>query len=330
MTRAIVRQFGSPAEVVMTESTDDHQALSAGQVRVRMLLASINPSDLVTISGAYRSRTTLPFVPGFEGVGIVESIGEDVSTLRVGQRVLPIGSVGAWQDVKVAEQRWCFPVPEDLSNEQAATAYINPLTAWLMVEQFAPTRPGEMVVVNAATSAIGQMIIRMLNRKGLRPIAIIRRADAAMELDGLDIEAVLDSSEGDIQSRVQEVSGGRGLTVACDAVGGPEGDSLARALSPGGTLVHYGLLSGVPLSYRLYSERPDVRIILFHLREWVHAASPVEIQSAFDEVFGLIRDGTAASRVAHVFPLTDIRRALATEARPKRQGKVFVTTRYAG
>ncbi|KAJ3951805.1 hypothetical protein N0V92_011767, partial [Colletotrichum tropicale] len=257
MTRAIVRQFGPPAEVVVTESTDDHQALSAGQVRVRMLLASINPSDLVTISGAYRSRTTLPFVPGFEGVGIVESIGEDVSTLQAGQRVLPIGSAGAWQDVKVTEQRWCFPVPKDLSNEQAATAYINPLTAWLMVEKFAPTRPGEMVVVNAATSAIGQMIIRMLNRKGVRPVAIVRRAGAQTELSGLDIEAVVNSSEGDIKSRILEVSGGRGLTVAWDAVGGPEGDSLARALSPGGTLVHYGLLSGVPLSYQLYSERPD-------------------------------------------------------------------------
>lgn len=290
-----------------------------------MLMASINPSDLVTISGAYRSRTTLPFVPGFEGVGIVESLGPGVPQPLLGQRVLPLGSWGAWQDVKVAEERWCFPVPSDLTDQQAAMAYINPLTAHMMVRDHAPDAPAH-VAVNAATSAIGQMIIRMLNHSGLRPIAIVRRPESIGRIeDKLAVQAVVCTSEVGLRHRLRELTGGRGLTVAWDAVGGTDGDDLVRALHPGGKLIHYGLLSGIPLSTGLRNDCPDVQITMFRLRDWVHTTQRLALQRALDEVYQLIRDGTAASQVAAVFPLSDIRQALEFEATPGRQGKVLVS-----
>lgn len=316
--------FGPPAQVVVVEPCEP-EAPGPGQVRIRMLISSINPSDLVTISGAYRSRTALPFVPGFEGVGVVESAGAGAQELLVGQRVLPLGSAGAWQDVKVTEERWCFPVPLDISNQQAAMAYINPLTARMMVRKYAPSPPA-YVAVNAAASAIGQIIIRMLNQSGLRPIALVRRLDSAGQLQKeLDVEAVVCTSEVGLRRRLHELTGGRGLSVAWDAVGGAEGDDLVRALRPGGTLVHYGLLSGTPLSTRLRDECPEVRIILFRLRDWVHTAQRPELQRALDEVFQLVRDGTAASKVAAVFPLSAIRQALECEATPGRRGKVLLS-----
>ncbi|TVY59864.1 Enoyl-[acyl-carrier-protein] reductase [Fusarium oxysporum f. sp. cubense] len=328
MLRTIVQAFGPPDQVVVHEPYEP-QVPGPRQVRIQILLASINPSDLVTISGAYRSRTPLPFVPGFEGVGVIESVGPGVSELLVGQRVLPLGSAGAWQDMKVTEERWCFPVPPDLTDHQAAMAYINPLTAWMMVQQYAPVTPAAAVVVNAATSAISQMIIRMLNRAGVRPIALVRRSDAQEQLMGqLGVSAVLCTStlsDIGLQHRLLGLTGGRGLAVAWDAVGGPEGDDLAHALYPGGTLVHYGLLSGTPLSLRLRDECPEARIILFRLRDWVHATEHHELQRALDEVFQLIRNGTAASRVAAVFPLSAIRQALECEATPGRQGKVLIS-----
>ncbi|KAM0420397.1 hypothetical protein ACHAPT_011817 [Fusarium lateritium] len=162
----------------------------------------------------------------------------------------------AWQDVKITEARWCFPVPSDLTDQQAAMAYINPMTAWMMVQEYAPVPPETAVVaVNAATSAISRMIIRMLNHIGVRPIALVRRREAQEELvDQLEVSDVLCTStisEGGLIKKLYELSGGRGLSVAWDAVGGPEGDDLIRALRPGGTLAHYGLLSGKPLSFGL-------------------------------------------------------------------------------
>ncbi|KAL3440827.1 chaperonin 10-like protein [Aspergillus insuetus] len=324
MLRAIVREFGSAQKTVAAEPYEPHAA-GPGQVRIQMLLASINPSDLVTISGAYRSRTSLPFVPGFEGVGVIESVGAGVSELLVGQRVLPLGSAGSWQDMKVTEERWCFLVPPDLTDQQAAMAYINPLSACMMVREYRPS-PTASVAVNAVTSAIGQMIVRMLNRVGVRPIALVRRPNIQAQLmSQLGVSAVICTSEGGLQHRLLELTGGRGLAVAWDAVGGSEGDDLARALSPGGTLVHYGLLSGTPLSVRLHDECPEARIILFRLRDWIHSTERCALQLALNEAFQLIRDGIAVSNVAAVFPLSAIRQALEYEATPGRQGKVLLS-----
>ncbi|KAL2835977.1 chaperonin 10-like protein [Aspergillus pseudoustus] len=333
MFRAIAREFG-PAKGVISVEPYEPLSPGSGQVRIRMLVSSINPSDLVTISGAYRARTSLPFIPGFEGVGVIESVGASVSKLLPGQRVLPLGSAGAWQTVKITDERWCFPVPDDLTDEQAAMAYINPMTACMMVREYAPSSPfspGTPVAVNAATSAIGRMIIRLLKHAGVHPIiALVRRPNMEGELMAqLGVDAVLctSSDEGRLRDRLLEVTGGRGLAVAWDAVGGPQGDELVRALQPGGTLVHYGLLSGTPLSWSLREECLGARIALFRLRDWIHSAERGAVQQALEECFQLIREGVAASNVAAVFPLSDIRQALESVDTPGREGKVLLSLR---
>ncbi|OJJ76666.1 hypothetical protein ASPBRDRAFT_62782 [Aspergillus brasiliensis CBS 101740] len=325
MYRTVVRAFGPPREMVIGEFCDPPIPPGPGQVLVRMILASINPSDLIPITGAYGTRTSLPFVPGFEGVGVIEAVGTGVSELKVGDRVLPLGSAGAWQTWKLTEERWCFPVPTDLTDQQAATAYINPLTAWMMTNKYAPTPPAP-VVVNAATSAIGQMIIRMLNRLGVRPIALTRRPEVIDHWMGTsEVTAVICSSDGGLRRKIHELTGGQGLAVAYDAVGGSEGNDLAHSLARGGTLVHYGLLSGTPLSGLLYRECPNVQIVLFRLRDWVHTVERREIRSALDNVFGLVREGIAYSKIACVFPLSSFQDALDYEAAPERKGKVLLS-----
>jgi NADPH:quinone reductase-like Zn-dependent oxidoreductase len=322
--RTIIRSFGHPHEVVVGELYDPH-APGQGQVRIRMLFASINPSDLVTISGAYQSRISLPFIPGYEGVGVIESVGAGVSESRVGQRILPLGSAGTWQDVKITEENWCFSVPPDFTDQQAAMGYINPLSAFLMVRDHAPSPPA-LVAVNAAASAIGQMIIRMLNRAGIHPIALVRRPESKKLLIGQPgLSAVLCTAESGVWRRLRELSGRQGLMTAWDAVGGAEGDELTRALAPGGKLIHYGLLSGIPLSPLLHNECPGVRIVLFRLRDWIHSTEHHTIQLVLNHVFQLVRDGTAASTVAATFSLSDIQLALEYEATLGRQGKVLLS-----
>ncbi|MGI5170776.1 zinc-dependent alcohol dehydrogenase family protein [Spirillospora sp. CA-253888] len=324
--RSVVREFGAAVDVVDTERYAP-AVPGPGEVAVRMSLASINPSDLVTVSGAYASRTTLPFVPGFEGVGVIEAIGPDVHGVRAGQRVLPLGSAGAWQHTKVTEARWCFPVRNELTDRQAATAYINPLTALLMIRRYVRGPRARTVVVNAAASAIGQMLVRMLNRLDVRPIAVVRHPRSLERLAGTDLADGVCTADRAVGEAVREFTLGRGADVVLDAVGGTEGAELARALAVGGTLVHYGLLSGRPLPARLAAERPDVQIALFRLRDWVHAAQttdPSRIADALAEVFALVLDGTAASQVAQVHPLSEVRQALRQDAVVGRSGKVLL------
>ncbi|MGH4030294.1 zinc-dependent alcohol dehydrogenase family protein [Actinomycetota bacterium Odt1-20B] len=325
--RAIVRTFGPAADVVTTERYAPERP-GPGQVAVRMLLAGVNPSDLVTISGAYASRTTLPFVPGFEGVGVVEETGPGVAEVTAGQRVLPLGSAGAWQEVKVTESRWCFPVRAGLDDTQAATAYINPLTAHLMIRQKVRPAPGAVVAVNAAASAIGRTLLRLLTRAGARPVAVVRHPRSLPQLDGVvDPSAIVCTADGPAGAALRDLTAGRGADAVLDAVGGPDGADLCRALRPGGTLVHYGLLSGRPLPHDLWTERPDVRVVLFRLRDWVHTADRGRVAAALDKVYDLVLDGTAATPVAGTYPLSVVREALLADGAAGRTGKVLIDCR---
>ncbi len=311
MLRLVAHRLGPPGDVLSVEPADLTQPEPSGVV-VRMLSSAINPSDRLTISGAYPHRTALPFIPGYEGVGIVEATGREVHGLHAGQRVLPLGSAGGWQTFKGSPGRWCVPVPDDLADDQAATAYINPLTARLMLRAIAPA-PGASIGINAAASAIGRMLVRMVHAAGARPVAIVRSSRAKALLDDEPVaEVVLDGTALPL------------LDAGLDAVGGASGTALAAAVKPGGPFLHYGLLSGEPLPSGLERQvRAAVR--LFWLRAWVHAASREQLCEAMAEVFGDIRSGLAGTTVEARYPLEEFRRALAHDASPHRSGKVLLT-----
>ncbi len=310
MLRVVAYRFGPPGEVLFSQP-NPRQAPEPSRVVVRMIASAINPSDLITVSGAYPHRTTLPFIPGFEGVSVVEEVGPGVTNLRVGQRVLPLGSAGGWQTFKALPAEWCVPVPDDLTDNQAATAYINPLTARLMLRSMKPA-PGALFGINAANSAIGRMLLRMLHAAGARSVAVVRSAQARAMLDGEPVSAVL--IEG---APLPLLDGG------FDAVGGESGMAMAAAIRPGGLLLHYGLLSGVPLSFEL-GKRVSAEIRPFWLRDWVHSVSRPELHAVMAEVFEDIHSGLAETVVTARYPLVEVGAALAHNARPNRSGKVLL------
>ncbi|MBB2910723.1 NADPH:quinone reductase-like Zn-dependent oxidoreductase [Streptosporangium becharense] len=325
MRRAIARAFGPAAEVVEVESYTPPPP-QEGEVRVRMTAATVNPSDLVTISGAYRSRTVLPLVPGFEGVGVVERTGPGVTGLRPGDRVLPIGSAGAWQQVKTTAAHWCFRVRPELTDAQAALSYINPLTALRMVEEFVDPLGRPVVAVNAARSAIAVILARLLRRRGVHAVGLVRGpADPAPPVSsaGEPWSAVLSTDAPDWPAELTRLTGG-GPGVAFDAVGGEEGEQLALLTRARGTLVHYGLLSGRPLPPDLARRRPDLRVALYMLRSWVHTADHPSIQRALDEAGELVLRGDVATPVQEEFPLEGVRDAIVASTTRASLGKVLI------
>lgn len=307
MLRIVAHRFGLPAEVLVCEPAPSVEPAPSGVV-VKMQASAINPSDLVSVSGAYSFRLALPFVPGFEGAGVVDAVGPEVSGLGIGQRVLPLGSAGGWQSFKAVAAEWCIKVPDDLTDEQAATSYVNPLTARLMLRAMAPL-PGALIAVNAANSAIGRILLRLLHAQGVRSLAIVRSREAKALLANEPVQENILASEP-----LPPLDGG------FDAVGGAYGARMAEAIRPGGALLHYGLLSGVPLPAGLGAVvRP------FWLRNWVHAASRAELRAAMADVFDDIRSGLAATTVEAHYPLSEVEAALAHHARPSRRGKILFT-----
>ncbi|GAA4893900.1 NADPH:quinone reductase-like Zn-dependent oxidoreductase [Stackebrandtia albiflava] len=304
-------RFGRPADVLRLVPVLP-PPLRPGQVRVAMSMSPVNPSDLIPVTGAYATRTVLPFVPGFEGVGRV--VGSRAPGLPVGRRVIPIGSAGGWQTVKTTDADWCVPVPDDLDDRVAATSYVNPLTAVSMVESLALHRP-EVVAVNAAGSATAGMVAALLAARGVEVIGVARRSPGAPRAGFHRFVDV--SADPDAVDRLPRCD------AVFDCVGGRDGARLAARLRPGGVLFHYGLLSGEPLPRSVVS-RPDVTVEFFRLRDRVHRMERGALRSAFDEVFDLLRRGVFRTSIAAEYRLTAWPVALRHALRPAVGGKILL------
>ncbi|UWS28600.1 zinc-dependent alcohol dehydrogenase family protein [Erwinia pyrifoliae] len=320
-TRAMVHEFGNIEDILQLEQAELPE-LADGQVRVKMSFATINPSDVITLSGAYRSRIALPFVPGFEGVGSICQSNDPA--LAVGQRVLPVGSMGAWQNYKDSAARWCFTLPDFVSDRQAATGYVNPMTALLMLSEALEFTPGMRIMINAANSAIGKMLIRIANHMGLEPVAIVRKAENLRLFTGYATQSLLNSSAPDYPQALAALQRSGGVAAIFDCIGGDESLTLARALAPGGQFIHYGLLSGQPIPPAFWRSRPDIRFSHFHLRMWVHGHDKAVVQSKIDEVMALIRDGVIATEIVAEYALAGIDKAVAAVRSGELKGKILL------
>ncbi|MBB3354693.1 zinc-dependent alcohol dehydrogenase family protein [Rhizobium lentis] len=318
--QAVVRKFG-PAEEVVGIERADLAPLSRDQVRVRLLARSINPSDIITISGAYAGRTTLPFIPGFEAFGVVEECGEEVHGLAPGARVLPVRSAGGWQEFKDTDPNWCLRVPDALSDFEAATSYVNPMTAWLMLHKKIGLRPGMRIAINAAASSIGSILIGMANAVGVEPIAIVRSEESLARLRGRLEAVIVDRADGDLATGL---AGRSGLDAVLDCVGGTRASILANVLKPGGHFLHYGLLSGESIPPSFWASHSDIAFSYCHLREWVHSEAMGDVQRAYAEVAAMIACKVIATEVREVYPLEMIGEALRAALPFRTGGKVLL------
>lgn len=321
MRSTLVRQFGAPEQVI--ELVDAARAApAANEVEIEISCAAINPSDLIPVTGAYRARTELPFVPGFEGVGIVRHVGAGVSDLEPGDRVIPIGASGLWQQFLRRPAEWCFRVPADISDTQAAMAYVNPLTAIRLVEALRArfgSLEGRTVAVTAAGSAIGGMLMKLIDREGMAPVAMLRSEKSRQRIGEAHPVIVGDGEDLPVAAQFDAV---------LDAVGGAlAGALIRRSIHPGGTLIQYGALSGVPVPQEAIAARPDVRFAFLWLRTWVHSAGRDALEAAFARSFEGLRDGLFASSVAATYPLSRLADALAHQADPGRDGKILLDPR---
>lgn len=319
MRAAVAGSAGRLAEVLAVHDVDEPAALREQEVAVRMIASTVNPSDEVTVSGAYGSRTRFPLVPGFEGVGVVERAGVGVSRDLIGRRVLPIGSAGDWQQLKRTESDWCVPVPDDIGDEAATFAYINPLTAVLMIERFGIGNPRN-VVVTAARSTIGGHLAELLNLRGVDPIGLVRDTSRPV-VDRSRWRTVIATDSPEWTANLAEAADGRGADVIFDCVGGDLGPDLVAGLAPGGRLVHYGLLSGRPLPAECFAGLRGTRVDMFRLRDIVHGYPRADLGELFTPVFDHLQAGRLTTRVGARVGLSRLPDALAT---PEMTGKLFI------
>jgi NADPH:quinone reductase-like Zn-dependent oxidoreductase len=330
MKAAIFDRFGVPEEVLQVRDVATPEP-KRGEVRVRMTLSPVNPSDLLVVRGEYGKLPTLPATPGFEGAGVVDKSGGGLLALlrglKPGRRVAVIcAGGGAWAEYAVVPARQLIPLPDDIPDEQAAGFFVNPLTAWAMTYYVLRVPAGEWLLQTAAGSALGRMVIRLAKQRlRFRTINVVRRREQAEELRRLGADAVICTADESIPNAVRTLTDGQGVKYAIDAVGGETGAAVIQALGPGGRLLVYGTLSRepIPLDPRLLM-MGGKRVEGFWLSEWVRTQQPLSMLNHFALIRGLMRMGILTSEVGATFPLDEIQQAVAQPAQPGRQGKVLL------
>jgi NADPH:quinone reductase-like Zn-dependent oxidoreductase len=329
MKAVVCDRWGDPEQVLQMRDVPAPLQPKSGEVRVRMLASPINPSDLMTVRGIYGRQPPLPCVPGFEGVGVVED-GSGLLAWRVrGKRVAVLNSgSGNWQEYVVIPARQAVPVPDELSDEQAASFFVNPASALIMTRYVLNVPRDAWLLQTAAGSQLGRMVIRLGHLYGFKTLNVVRRREQTEELLRLGGTAAVATNEVSLLEQVRQLTGGDGVRYAIDAVGGMTGTQVISTLGRGGRLLLYGTLAGEPISI-------DPRVLLvgqkrvqgFWLSEWVRDQGMFTMLRLFRKIGQLMRGGTLTTEVGKTFALDDIQAAVRHAAQAGRQGKTLLRMR---
>jgi len=324
--RAVFDRFGPPAEVLRLQDDVPAPQLKFGEVLVRMLASPINPSDLMYVAGQYGLKPALPATPGFEGVGVVEATGGGlIGWLRKGKRVAVITDrTGTWAEYTVTKARQVVPVPDDVSDDLAATFFVNPATALAMTQNVLKVPRGAWLLQSAAGGELGKMVIRLGYKCAFRTINVVRRREQVEELKKLGADHVIVESDGPIPEQVRKLVPD-GVRYAIDPVGGATGSQIIAALSHGGRCLLYGSLSDEPVSvHPRFFIGNNLRVEGFWLGEWAKAQRVLTMLKLFRQVKALMREGVLQTQFSATYALEDVRKAVEHAAAPGKGGKVLL------
>lgn len=314
--------LGDPAQALRIEREAVPEP-GPGEVLVELVLAPINPAELLMLRGQYGYWDTVPPVPrrtGVEGVGRV--VGGAVDVVPEGTEVLLSGLPPVMADYRVAPADRLVALPPGAEAEQAAVSFINLQCVLLNLRHPSLQREG-WLIQNAANSAYGRAVDKVAHRKGYRVVNVVRSEQAAAELADAAGPVVVDGP--DLRERVLEQTAGAEPTLALDAVAGASTGRLADTLAAGSTVLTYGLLSGQPCSV-------DTRLVVFRgitlAGFWLpqaRAETPSELLGQISrEALDLAAEGVAAVPVAARYGLDDAVRAFEHADRSGRNGKIVV------
>lgn len=321
MRAATYATFGDPAEV-LTLGDRPVPEPRAGQVRVRMTRAAIHNHDLWTIRGSYGHKPTLPAIGGSEAAGVVDALGEGVTTLRVGQRVTGFAAGGAWAEFFVAEAVGLLPLPDAIADDVACQLVAMPLSAMALLDHYR-TGEGEWLVQNAANGAVGKTLATIAKARGTNVVHLVRSDAAVAELGAAGIEGAISTAADDWRARVKALTAGGKIVTAIDSVGGKASGDLLTILAPGGKLVAFGAMSGEPMAI-------DAGSLIFRAAKvegfWLmtHPLTPDQRVRMITELVTMVAAKTLDLPVAGTFPIDDAANACVASVRASRNGKVVI------
>ena len=325
-----------------------------GQIRVKMLMSPVNPSDLNFLHGTYHEALeriiwnqgqagdgrvfydpTLnnacpvpPYALGGEGVGLVDAVGSGLLARRLaGKRVAIAGGPpsGTWQEYAVVDARKAVALPAEISNEQGAMFFVNPVTAYVLVREVLRVPAGNWLLLTAAGSALGKSVVRMGRLYGFKTLCLVRSGANSQELLELGADAIVQTDQQNLPAEVFRITSGKGVPHAIDCVGGDLAAQVVRCLGLNGRLVLYGTLANSPLQLPVRDlMMPVAHVSGFLLPNWMMQQSALKLLRILRRVKKLTIKGVFATEVTGSYPLEQVAEAVSAASQPGRTGKVML------
>jgi NADPH:quinone reductase-like Zn-dependent oxidoreductase len=299
-----------------------------GEVGIRVEAIGLNRSEAMFRAGGYGQVSKLPSLIGYEGVGIVEALGAGVRGFSPGDRVcvMPnfrLGEYGLYGEHAIVPMRSLIAPPPGLSVVEAASIWMQYFTA-LAIYEIGHAVLGDTVLIRAASSSVGLAAIQLANWAGAIPIAATRTGVKAAALKAHGAKHVIATEDSDLVAEIHRITGGKGVRIVFDPVGGPDVETLAQAAAEEGIIIIYGGLSGLPTPYPHW----PAALKGLSLRGWV-ASSIWNKPDKFARNRDLILKGLAQGRlkpvIAKTFPLEQIVDAHRYLESNQQLGKIVVT-----
>jgi NADPH:quinone reductase len=316
MSKAIVvHEVGGPEKLSWEDVPTPRPG--PGETLVRHTAVGLNFVDVYNRTGLY--KLPLPFVPGQEGAGVVEAVGEGVTDVRPGERVAYAGAVGAYAEVRVIAAAQLVPLPDAIDDRTAAAIMLKGLTAEYLLRRCAPVKAGDTILFHAAAGGVGSLACQWARDLGVHVIGTAGGPEKVKLAQERGCEHVIDYdqvSPAELVARVKELTGGKGVPIVFDSVGKRTFQMSLDALAPRGLLVTFGNASGPIPAFdplilgglrSLYLTRPSMGAYL---------ATRAERLAASAALFEIVGRGAVKVDVGQTYALADVATAhRALEAR---------------
>jgi NADPH2:quinone reductase len=316
-----IQKVGGP-EVLQWEDVEVGEP-GPGQVRLRQEAAGLNFIDVYHRTGLY--PLPLPFIPGVEGAGVVEAVGDEVSGVQVGDRVAYAGPVGGYSEVRLIDADKLVKIPDGISTEQAAGMMLQGMTVQMLLRSVFPVAKGDTILIHAAAGGVGLIMCQWAKALGARVIGTVGTEAKAELAAAHGCDHVIVYSRQDFVAEVARLTDGEKLPVVYDSVGR---DTFLRSLDclrPRGLMVSFGQASGPiePFNVGLLAQKGSLYLTRPTL--FTYTASREQLAQSARELFRIVGDGKVRIEVNQRFALKDAAEAQRALESRKTSGSTILT-----
>jgi NADPH:quinone reductase len=316
-----IYEYGGPEVLKLEEAPTPEPSL--GQALVEAKAIGVNFVDIYNRMGWYK----LPEMPsglGGEGAGRVVSVAPGVTEVKRGDRVAWLGASNSYATHIVIPASKLAPVPEGVSDEQAAAAMVQGVTAEVLTTRTYPLKAGDWALVHAAAGGVGRLLCQMGRKIGAHIIGTVSSQEKAQVARESGAEQTINYTEQDFLAEVRDITGGKGVQVVYDSVGKDTFDKSLESLAPLGYMVLFGQSSGFPPPLDIQRLAGGRSLFLTRPSVFTYVADRASLLQHTRAVFDMIEKGEMMLHVDRKYPLAEAARAQTDLAGRKTTGKLLL------